>query len=542
MAEDKNQKENSAGENNDKKQSFSDALGPENSKSADEGKDKEKSEKPEKKEEKSKLKVKPKAFESEKTEEEIQTEKLKKKVSYSFSALLKNLYAMLADILDIRSTSNVEATNKEILADIEFRGANVWALVASIIIASIGLNIDSAAVVIGAMLISPLMGPIIGTGWSMAVNDIDALKKSMKNFMVMVTLGILTSMIYFLISPLRSPSAELIGRTSPTILDLFIAFFGGIAGIVSISKSGKINVILGVAIATALIPPLCTAGYGLAEGRLDFFAGASYLFLINSVFIALASFIMIRYLRFPLKKYLDPSRDKKVKRLLIIFGTLVMIPSAYTFYNSIMLFRFETEAERFVEREINPKGSKVLKVESTKGDSINLIEVYLIGSGVDSLTLAKWNRKLESYNLKNTELKVYQDRDMSVVEIADNLHYQVKTDILEDLYRNNSEALESKEKQIRYLEKRLSSYQSKSLPLAEISPEAETIFPDIRNIAVGESYALGDSGRVDTVSTVLIIWKDQKIKEKKKSGIRQRLGSWLKVKLKRDSVLIFDIN
>ena len=447
IPEDNNSNSNKS--DNNKRPSFSDQF-----KTNDGSSDKSKSDDHKvdsKKTEKSKLKVSPKSFDSNKTEEQKETEKIKKRMGNSFTAFFSNFYALLVDILDIRTGSNVKKTNEAILADIEFRGANVWALIASIIIASIGLNINSTAVVIGAMLISPLMGPIIGTGWAVAVNDLGALKKSVKNFMVMVFISILTSTIYFSISPLSSPSAELIGRTSPTILDLFIAFFGGVAGIVSMSKTGKVNVILGVAIATALIPPLCTAGYGIAEGRMDFFGGAAYLFLINSVFIALASFIMIRYLRFPLKEYLEPKRDKKVKRLLIYFGILVMIPSAYTFYNSIMLFRFDSEAERFVETEINPSGSKVLKMETIIGDSVNVIELYMIGVGIDSLTLREWNKKLTNYKLDNTTLHVFQDEDLSSGELSGDLEHIVRAGIVEDLYSKNQEELETKDRQIRFL-------------------------------------------------------------------------------------------
>jgi len=532
-----------------KKQGFSDQLKPD-TESSDKSKtdekevdaDNKKNDK-EESEEKSKLKVAPKTYESEKTEDEIETEKIKKKVNYSFMAFFRNLYDLLADILDIRRDSNVEKTNKAILDDIEFRGSNVWALIASIVIASIGLNINSTAVVIGAMLISPLMGPIIGVGWSIAVNDIESLNKSIKNFFVMVFLGVFTSWVYFMFSPLSSPSAELIGRTSPTILDLFIAFFGGVAGIVSMSKSGKVNVILGVAIATALIPPLCTAGYGLAEGNMEFFVGASYLFLINSVFIGLASFIMIRYLHFPLKKYLDPKKDKKVKRMLIGFGILVMIPSAYTFYTSIMNFRFESEAERFVNTEIKHEGSKVLKMESTKGDSINMIELYMIGTGVDSITLVEWNRKMANYNLKNTVLHLYQDKDMSRSELSGDLENIVRSNVVEDLYRKSQEVLESKEQKIRFLERTVANYRLQSFQVMDIGPEARTIIPEVDKVAVGESYTVSNSGDIDTLYSMMVTWRtDKRFRKKEKNEAREKLRLWLSVRLKKDSVIVLDVN
>ena len=278
-----------------------------------------------------------------------QANKIKKDVSRSFLTFLINTRKLLGDILDIREGSDPDKTRAAIVHDIEFRGANVWTLIASVFIASIGLNMNSTAVVIGAMLISPLMGPIIGLGYSIAINDLTLLIKSIKNFGVMVVLAIVTSTFYFWLSPLTAASAELIGRTQPTLLDLFVAIFGGVAGIVSISKSERTNVIPGVAIATALIPPLATAGYGLSEGNWIFFFGASYLFLINSVFIALASFVVIRYLRFPYKEHVDPKREKKVKRVMIFFSIIVMIPSAYMFFGAIEKFNFESQSSMFFE-------------------------------------------------------------------------------------------------------------------------------------------------------------------------------------------------
>lgn len=533
---------NSNNSDNKKKEGFSDQFKTDDE-SEDTNKPIDKKGESDEDDKKGKLKVSPKSFESEKSEEQKETEKIKKRMGNSFTAFFVNFYALLTDILDIRSGSNVEKTNEAILDDIEFRGANVWALIASIIIASIGLNINSTAVVIGAMLISPLMGPIIGAGWSVAVNDLGSLKKSVKNFLVMVIISIITSTIYFMISPLSSPSAELIGRTSPTILDLFIAFFGGVAGIVSMSKTGKVNVILGVAIATALIPPLCTAGYGLAGGRMDFFVGASYLFLINSVFIALASFIMIRYLRFPLKTYLDPKRDKKVKRMLFYFGILVMIPSVYTFYNSIMLFRFDSEAERFVKTEINHSGSKVLKMETFTGDSVNVIELYMMGAGIDSLTLTRWNKKLDNYKLENTILHVFQDSDISSGDLSGDLEHIVRAGIVEDLYRKNQEELETKDQQIRFLERTIAGFRSQALPIVDIGPEAKSIVPLIDKIALGESYTVNNTGKVDTLYSIMVTWKDEKkIRKKEKAEAKEKLGRWISVRLKKDTVLVLDVN
>jgi hypothetical protein len=277
---------------------------------------------------------------------------------------------------------------------------------------------------------------------------------------------------------------------------------------------------------------------------MEFFVGASYLFLINSVFIALASFIMIRYLRFPLKKYLDPKRNKKVKRILMVFGILVMIPSAYTFYNSIMLFRFESEAKQFINSEIKThQKSKIIKAETFYGDSVNTIELYMIGEGIDSLTLTDWNKKMKSYKLKNTVLYVYQDQDISNSPNMMDLEQNVRNGLVEDIYKKSHELLASKDQKIRFLERTVADYRTRELLVYDISNEAQAIVPQIENVAIGENFSINDSGYVDTIYSMMVIWNpDKKIKKKQKDEARIKLQEWLMVRLKKDSVIILDVN
>jgi uncharacterized hydrophobic protein (TIGR00271 family) len=484
---------------------------------------------------------------SKKTQEEIDQEakKLKKRVSVSFLSFLRNIGKLLGDILDIREGSDPDKTREAIIHDIEFRGANVWSLIASIFIASIGLNMNSTAVVIGAMLISPLMGPIIGIGYSIAINDLTLFIKAIKNFGVMVILSIITSTFYFWITPLTSASAELIGRTQPTLLDLFVAIFGGIAGIVSISKSERTNVIPGVAIATALIPPLCTAGYGIAEGNLSYFFGASYLFLINSVFIAIASFVIIRYLRFPFREHVDPKRERKVKRVMIIFSIIVMIPSAYMFFGAIQKFNFESQSAIFIDEVVDTPGSKILKTEITfKEDSVNYIDLYMIGDPIKQYTIDSWNQELADYKLQKTILRVFQDKDIEQQFIAmDDLEKNVKSGIIEELYQRNQQALVSKDEKILLLEGELSRYKSNGIPLLKIDNEIRSLEPFISKLSIGENYYRNDSNQVDTIYSMLISY-DSKIARntKAKKEISQKLGNWLKVRLDKDTVLVVDVN
>jgi len=484
---------------------------------------------------------------TQKSPEEIdkETKKLRRSLNVSFLSFWKNIRKWFKYILDIREGSDPEKTREAIIHDIEFRGANVWSLIASIIIASIGLNMNSTAVVIGAMLISPLMGPIIGIGYSIAINDLSLLIKAIKNFAVMVILSIITSTLYFWASPLNAPSAELIGRTQPTLLDMFVAIFGGIAGIVSISKSERTNVIPGVAIATALIPPLCTSGYGIATGNLSFFIGASYLFLINSVFISLASFAIIRYLKFPFRKHVDQKRAIKVKRVMIIFSILVMIPSAYTFWGAIKKFNFQSQANAFIKEVCVAPNSKIIKTEfSFKKDTVNYIDLYMIGSQVDTLTINTWKADMQNYKLDNTQLRIYQNTEIQQQNIAiDDLERNVKTGIIEELYQRNQQVLVNKDERINLLETELAKYKSSQVPYIRIDGEVKSLEPYVLSIALGENYFMADSNHVDTVYSMLIKWDDKiKNNKAKKKEISDKLANWLKVRINKDSVIVVNIN
>ena len=251
-------------------------------------------------------------------------------------SFLKRTYQKIRDISNLHDDTNIEATIASITKDIEFKGANVWILFLAVIVASVGLNVNSTAVIIGAMLISPLMGPINGVGLAIGIDDNMLLHTSLRNLLIMVVISLTASTTYFIVSPLSDAQSELLARTTPTIFDVLIAFFGGMAGIVAASrKEGKITIISGVAIATALMPPLCTAGYGLATGQFSYFFGAFYLFFINSFFIALATFIVVRYLHFPVKEIVDPVKRRVQRRNITIFSVLMIVPSVYMAWNVV---------------------------------------------------------------------------------------------------------------------------------------------------------------------------------------------------------------
>ena len=277
----------------------------------------------------------------------------KNPVSKNEKGLLRFIFSFLKDILDFRQNTDKESTLNSIKEDISIKGATAWILICSIFVASIGLNANSIPVVIGAMLISPLMGPILGFGLSIAINDLETLKKSIINFIVMVVLSVVTAYLFFTFFPLREESSELLSRTKPDIRDVLIAFFGGLALIIARTKKGTISsVIYGVAIATALMPPLCTVGFGLATGNIAFSVGAMYLFMINTLFIVLATYLVIKLLGFPMINYANSKRRKATSRLITLFAILMIIPASYTFFGVLNESNFNTSAKEFLKYEL----------------------------------------------------------------------------------------------------------------------------------------------------------------------------------------------
>ena len=301
---------------------------------------------------------------------------------------------------------NEEETIQQISSGVAFHGSNLWVLVFAVFIASLGLNVNSTAVIIGAMLISPLMGPIIGMGLGVGINDLVLLKRSIKNYLVATGISVLTATLYFLITPLNEAQSELLARTSPTLYDVLIALCGGAAGILALSTKGKGNVIPGVAIATALMPPLCTAGYGLAMGESSFFFGAFYLFFINTVFIALATFIGVRMLRFKQRRFIDDARLRKMKQYIIGIVVLTMLPAAYMTLQIIRQSVIENNARRFVRTELSFKGTRIISQDyDTKGKVLN---VFAVGKTISKKAICEAEKMLEAYNLADYKLHVIQ--------------------------------------------------------------------------------------------------------------------------------------
>ena len=295
---------------------------------------------------------------------------------------------------------------KNIESGVVFRGTNLWVLIFAIFVASLGLNVNSTAVIIGAMLISPLMGPIIGMGLGLGIHDLALLKKAALNYLFAVVVSLLTSTVFFLLSPIDEAHSEILSRTSPNIYDVLIAFFGGMAGIIALSSRLKGNVIPGVAIATALMPPLCTAGYGLATWRLNFFFGAFYLFIINTVFIALATLITLKFLNFPYKEEPYQKERRRVNRIVFILTILTILPSLYFGYDIVQQNKFEKNVNKFISKESFLKDDYLLRKETDKKKK--LITLVYGGRKITPLEIDSMRMKLAKYGLAGATLEIKQ--------------------------------------------------------------------------------------------------------------------------------------
>lgn len=397
-----------------------------------------------------------------------------------------------------RSKEDEQVTVDSIRNGVEFKGTNLWILIFATFIASLGLNVNSTAVIIGAMLISPLMGPIMGVGLAIGQNDFELMKRSLKSFLVATLFSVVTATLYFLFTPLDEVQSELLARTSPTIYDVFIALFGGLAGIVALATKEKGNVIPGVAIATALMPPLCTAGFGLATGNLLYFLGAFYLYFINSVFISLATFLGVRFMHFKRKQFVDKEREKMVKRYIICITIGTMCPAVYLTYNIVRETFYQTSANNFISHELQFPDTQVLNREINYSDKT--IKVVLIGKEVPENLIVAAQTKLPDYKLGNTKLTVFQGVNNGVEDLS-----SIKTMVMEDFYKNSQQKLNEQTEEIDSLQRALSLFSGSYVVNERMGKEMKVIFPEVQSFSVSKGMELNiDSNRIDTVTYAVI--------------------------------------
>lgn len=380
--------------------------------------------------------------------------------------------------------------DRGIRAGVELQGATPWILMLAILIASIGLNTNSNAVIIGAMLVSPLMGPIVGLGYGIGIFDFPLIRRSLVNLAIAAGISLLTSTLYFMATPLAEAQSELLARTTPSLWDVLIALAGGLAGIIGQTRREKSNVIPGVAIATALMPPLCTAGYGLANGEWSVFGGAFYLFSINCVFIAFASVIVIDFLRLPHRKFIEPGRERRVKRALLAIVLVTGLPSIYLAVRLVDNEVFGSRARDFVRKEFKEAQVHVLETRVLPGT--HDIEVTLIGPRLPGPAIKAIEGRMAAAGLRDARLFVHQAQaEDTKIDIG-----TLKADILADIVRNNQQSLQEKDKALATLQEELDRERDWKSQANAVALEFEAQYPQCGNTLVGRAWSAdGGAGK-----------------------------------------------
>ena len=465
----------------------------------------------------------------------------KEKVQRSGRLFFKSLWKFIQETLSLKDGIDMNGTMEGIRNDVEFKGHGAWILVCSIMIASIGLSIGNIPIIVGAMLISPLMGPILGIGLAAGTNDFELLIKSLKDFGISVVISVLISWLYFLIIPQPEINLELEGRKEATLLAIAVAFFGGSAGIIAGSRKLKNNVVPGVAIATALMPPLCTVGFGLATLRWDFVTGALYLFGINSVFIALPTYFYIKYLRFPVKEFVDPHKEIRIKRVIYFFIVLIMIPSAFIFYNVLQSSFFSRDAGAFlaeIEELVDKKSDlTIIDRKIIYHTDSSKIRIALLGT-FDESTRAQWEDLKLRYDLTNCQLDIKVPKD-----------YSAELDEIRDLTEKSSyeqsklffqNLIDQKNQEIKSLETELDSKKEQEVDFESIESQVKLLTLDIEEFAFAKVLLNGE-GKLDTVPTFFVQWKDG-VNKDTKIETTELLRRWFSSNMKSEKVQVIEKN
>lgn len=433
-----------------------------------------------------------------------------------------------SSIASLAEHIDTAAAEKNIRNSIYFRGPNVWILVFSIIIASVGLNVNSIPVIIGAMLISPLLGPIFGIGLGLGINDTGLLKASLKNILVMMVISLVASLVYFLITPLNlSNPTELLARTNPTIYDVLIALFGGFAGIFELSRKEKGTVFSGVAIATALMPPLCTAGFGLANGNLMYFIGALYLFTINCIFIILATYLTVKYMKFEQHEYKDEKSGKRARRLITVITVIVIVPSIWSAIVMIRENTFNETVSEFINANKNLYSGYIMdyKVDHRNGSKV---QVFFTG---DPLSASEKNNFLESakeFGLKPEQIIIQEHA------LGEGTN---EGEILKGIYERTDSEITRREAEIKKLEDELKMLHASEIPFEQITREAVNQYPHITSLFVARGAEVSTKDFSRSNGLLAVVRTSEPLSEEEKT----RLTDWLKIRLNIQNVTLYEI-
>lgn len=422
---------------------------------------------------------------------------------------------------NIFNLHNGEEDKEKVLATVKsnlsFSGPNLWILACAILVASVGLNVNSTAVVIGAMLISPLMGPIVGAGFALGMFDFTLLRKSLKNLLLSTIIGLLVSFLYFLLSPYKEANSEIISRTAPNIYDVLIAFFGGLVGVIAVTRVEKGNPIPGVAIATALMPPLCTAGYGLATGNFAYFGGALFLYTINCVFICIATYGIVKFLKYPAAEYVDQKKSKKIKIWMSLIVVLMIIPSIFFAYRFVDQQNYDGKVKNFLAKEFEEKGNTIIYKKTSYSSVPKKIELAFLTRKFNAEQIKELNTKLKDYKIENTQIIIRQDSAF--------LANAAKTTESANEITSQSSAI------ITELNRQINRYSFKT---DNIFPEAQSIFPEISTISVAKQEIFN---RTDSTQILPVAFYEAS--KTLSSEEQNTLRNWLKVKLKVDTLEIY---
>ena len=432
-------------------------------------------------------------------------------------------------ITNISDHIDIDAAARSIRSNVAFRGPNVWILAFSIIIASVGLNVNSTAVIIGAMRISPLMGPIIGIGLGLGVNDTKLIRVGLKNLLVMVGISLMASFLYFLMTPLKLANpTELLSRTNPTIYDVIIALFGGAAGLLEISRKEKGTVLSGVAIATALMPPLCTAGYGLASGHINYFFGALMLFIINGVFIIIATYLMSKILGFPEYEFLDAKQARRTRSLVTLVFVLVTIPSILSAITMIRSNKFAQNAESFVSENRMLDNGYIYDydIDTHKGGKISL---YIAGNMLDENEKSRLRLSAKDHGIDPERVEFYAH------QIAPNENGSADK-LVRDIYARTDSEIGKRDAQIRMLEMELSKYKQKEIPYTQISREIVSQYPQVKEIYISRGADV-TTDSLYSKDCILVVAKTQRALG---DEAKLRMTEFLKARLNDTTVVVIN--
>ena len=440
--------------------------------------------------------------------------------------IIRKILIYLRSLIHISDEIDYENASLSIRKNIAFRGTNVFILACAIIIASVGLNVNSIPVIIGAMLVSPVMGPIMGFGLGLGTQDNELVKNALKNFAVMVAISILASSLFFVLSPLSlaNPS-ELLARTRPTIYDVFIALFGGFAGIIETSRKDKGSVITGVAIATALMPPLCTVGYGISIWKGSVIFGALYLFLINSIFIALATFAAVKYFRFPI---VETSGEKKKLSNTVMYLILiaVIVPSVITAISVVKENNFMSLADRVVTENRNLGKCFIYDYKTSYTRKSQTLELYLAGEALSQESKQTFYEKAEEYGIKRSQIVFHED----ATNVREDLS---EAEIIKGIYEHSDQQIKRLNDSINKLENLLNEYKSKEIPTQAVSNELFAQYPSITNISLTRGSSMDAEG-IETEQIMVLITSTKPIN----AELHDRLERWLKVRLNNENIKI----